>query len=178
MEFSDALKRFRKERKLTQKQAAQLAGVAERVYQSYEYGKVVPTVTVLIALADALDVSLDYLAGRSDDPARRSSQPSVKGVDSMATWKDLSNFTWKEVQKMELTYAELNALPLEKLVVIAQEKLDRFKAAVPAESKEKTAPLIRVLESIMLAVTANLATDAIKSVEWKQLLINVINFLS
>lgn len=71
MEFSDALKRFRKERKLTQKQAAQLAGVAERVYQSYEYGKVVPTVTVLIALADALDVSLDYLAGRSDDPARR-----------------------------------------------------------------------------------------------------------
>ena len=96
----------------------------------------------------------------------------------MATWKDLSNFTWKEVEKMELTYAELNALPLEKLVVIAQEKLDRFKAAVPAESKEKTAPLIRVLESIMLAVTANLATDLLKTVEWKQLLINVINFLS
>ena len=71
MELSDALKRFRKTQKLTQKQAAQLAGVAERVYQSYEYGKVVPTVTVLIALADALDVSLDYLAGRSDDPARR-----------------------------------------------------------------------------------------------------------
>ena len=71
MELSDALKRFRKTQKLTQKQAAQLAGVAERVYQSYEYGKVIPTVTVLIALADALGVSLDYLVGRSDDPARR-----------------------------------------------------------------------------------------------------------
>lgn len=79
---------------------------------------------------------------------------------------------------MGLTYDDLNALSLEELVVIAQEKLDRFKAAVPAESKEKTSSLIRVLESIMLAVTANLATDAIKSVEWKQLLINVINFLS
>ena len=79
MEFSDALKRFRKERKLTQKQAAQLAGVAERVYQSYEYGKVVPTVTVLIALANALDVSLDYLVGRSDDPARRSSPRDILG---------------------------------------------------------------------------------------------------
>ena len=68
MQLSDALKRFRKAQKLTQKQAAQLAGVGERVYQSYEYGKVVPTITVLVALADALDVSLDYLVGRSDDP--------------------------------------------------------------------------------------------------------------
>lgn len=68
MQLSDALKRFRKAQKLTQKQAAQLAGVGERVYQSYEYGKVVPTITVLVALADALDVSLDYLVGRSGDP--------------------------------------------------------------------------------------------------------------
>lgn len=71
MQYNEALKRFRKDRKLTQKQTAQMAGVAERVYQSYEYGKVVPTITVLITLADALDVSLDYLVGRSDDPVRR-----------------------------------------------------------------------------------------------------------
>lgn len=71
MQLSEALRRFRKARKITQKQAAEIAGVAERVYQSYEYGKVVPTVTVLIALADFYDVSLDYLVGRSDDPARR-----------------------------------------------------------------------------------------------------------
>ncbi len=63
-----ALKRFRKEFKVTQKQAASAANVAERVYQSYEYGKVVPTATVLIALADYFDVSLDYLVGRSDNP--------------------------------------------------------------------------------------------------------------
>ena len=71
MSLPDALKRFRKLRKVTQKQAASAAGVAERVYQSYEYGKVVPAVTVLIALADYFDVSLDYLVGRSDDPERR-----------------------------------------------------------------------------------------------------------
>nr|DAG72673.1 MAG TPA: CI repressor [Caudoviricetes sp.] len=28
----------------------------------------VPSVTVLVALADFLNVSLDYLVGRSDDP--------------------------------------------------------------------------------------------------------------
>ena len=71
MSLSEALRRFRKSVKITQKQAAEVAGVAERVYQSYEYGKVIPSATVLIAIADYFDVSLDYLCGRSDDPARR-----------------------------------------------------------------------------------------------------------
>jgi len=71
MLLPDALKRFRKEYKVTQKHAAEISGVAERVFQSYEYGKVVPTVTVLISLADFFDVSLDYLVGRSDDPSRK-----------------------------------------------------------------------------------------------------------
>ena len=39
-------------------------------YQDYEYGKVVPSAAILIALADYFDVSLDYLVGRSDDPQR------------------------------------------------------------------------------------------------------------
>ena len=71
MSLSEALRRFRKSVKITQKQAAEVAGVAERVYQSYEYGKVIPAATVLIAIADYFDVSLDYLCGRSDGPARR-----------------------------------------------------------------------------------------------------------
>ena len=71
MSLSEALRRFRKSVKITQKQAAEVAGVAERVYQSYEYGKVIPAATVLIAIADYFDVSLDYRCDRSDDPARR-----------------------------------------------------------------------------------------------------------
>lgn len=71
MTLSESLKRARQALKITQKRAAEIAGVAERVYQSYEYGKVVPTVSVLIALADYFDISLDYLCGRSDDPSRR-----------------------------------------------------------------------------------------------------------
>ena len=71
MSLSEALRRFRKSVKITQKQAAEVAGVAERVYQSYEYGKVIPAETVLIAIANYFDVYLDYLCERSDDPARR-----------------------------------------------------------------------------------------------------------
>ena len=70
MNLSDSLKRFRKYANITQKQAAQGANVSERNYQAYEYGKVITSATVLIALADSFDVSLDYLVGRSDDPER------------------------------------------------------------------------------------------------------------
>ena len=78
MNLSDSLKRFRKYANITQKQAAQGANVSERNYQAYEYGKVIPSATVLIALADSFDVSLDYLVGRSDDPARHSGTPSTQ----------------------------------------------------------------------------------------------------
>lgn len=70
MSINDGLRRFRKAYKITQKQAAQAAGVTERNYQDYEYGKVSPSATVLISLADYFDVSLDYLVGRSDEPKR------------------------------------------------------------------------------------------------------------
>ncbi len=68
MELSVALKRFRKEMKITQKQAASAANVSERNYQDYEYGKVIPTATVLVTLADYFHVSIDYLTGRTDCP--------------------------------------------------------------------------------------------------------------
>jgi len=70
MKLNEALRRTRKEKKATQVQAAQAAGVSETMYQLYEYGRNQPTASVLIALADYFDVSLDYLVGRSDDPAR------------------------------------------------------------------------------------------------------------
>lgn len=70
-QLSDALKRTRLEKHATQKQVADGIGITEQAYQRYEYGKTVPSALVLIALADFFDVSLDYLVGRSDDPARR-----------------------------------------------------------------------------------------------------------
>ena len=64
-------KKVRIEMGFTQKQTAEGIGVSEQAYQRYEYGKVVPSALVLIALADYFDVSLDYLVGRSDDPEVR-----------------------------------------------------------------------------------------------------------
>lgn len=70
MNLSEGLKRFRNEFCITQKEVADNAHISIRNYQDYEYGKVVPTATVLIAIANFYDISLDYLVGRSDNPKR------------------------------------------------------------------------------------------------------------
>lgn len=70
LNFPERLKEIRKAQKVTQKQLANELSISERNYQDYEYGKVVPSATILIALADYFDVSLDYLVGRSDNPKR------------------------------------------------------------------------------------------------------------
>lgn len=53
---------------MTQRDVANAAGMMTEAYQKYEYGKNVPLVTVLIKLADAYNVSVDYLLGRTDNP--------------------------------------------------------------------------------------------------------------
>lgn len=68
MNYPDSLRRFRKEYKITQKQVAAAVNIHERLYQSYEYGKVIPSVTTMMQIADFFDVSLDYLVGRCDNP--------------------------------------------------------------------------------------------------------------
>ena len=68
--FGAHLKELRKSRGITQKQLALAISASERGIQQYELGERKPTYDMLIALADYFDVSLDYLVGRSDDPAR------------------------------------------------------------------------------------------------------------
>jgi transcriptional regulator with XRE-family HTH domain len=70
VEVNDALKRFRAEFGLTQTQAAKFAGVSVAMYQFYEYGRHEPKVSALVALAKHCGVSLDYLTGLTDNPAR------------------------------------------------------------------------------------------------------------
>lgn len=70
MSFSERLILLRTSRSLTQKQVYESVGMSAIGYQRYEYGDREPAYSKLIALADYFDVSLDYLVGRSDDPAR------------------------------------------------------------------------------------------------------------
>lgn len=66
MKFYERMRALRKERKETQVQVAQAIGITDRQYQRFEAGEQKPGFDNLCALADHFGVSLDYLAGRSD----------------------------------------------------------------------------------------------------------------
>jgi transcriptional regulator with XRE-family HTH domain len=62
--FSERLKELRKEKAVTQKQVADVIGIAERNYRRYEADLVDPIASVVSKLSDYFGVSIDYLLGR------------------------------------------------------------------------------------------------------------------
>lgn len=67
--FSERLIELKATHNIRQKDIADNIGVSLRGYQYYEKGTKEPTMSKLIALANYFDVSLDYLVGRTDNPA-------------------------------------------------------------------------------------------------------------
>ncbi|WP_041695892.1 helix-turn-helix domain-containing protein [Alicyclobacillus acidocaldarius] len=59
---------IRKARNLKQTDIANALGISVRTWQRYESNEREPTLSLLVQLADYLGVSLDFLAGRTDDP--------------------------------------------------------------------------------------------------------------
>ena len=70
-EFRERLQLLRGEKKHTQASLGAQLGLSYRTVQSYEQGVRFPDFKGLLELADYFDVSLDYLAGRSDVRERR-----------------------------------------------------------------------------------------------------------
>lgn len=67
MIFNERLKALRKERKLTQEATATALGLNYRHYQRLEADGNTPNFGNLVQIADFFGVSMDYLAGRTDN---------------------------------------------------------------------------------------------------------------
>ena len=65
--FSVRLREMRLKKGFRQKDMADLLGITPRAYQYYEEGKRNPDFRGLLLLAEHLNVSIDYLVGRTDD---------------------------------------------------------------------------------------------------------------
>lgn len=66
MLFGERLTTVRKAKKISQDELAKRIGVHAPVIGRYERGEVKPSIEVATKIADALEVSLDYLVGHSD----------------------------------------------------------------------------------------------------------------
>ena len=66
--FSERLRACRQEKGLTQEDIAPQLGIRYSTYCRYEHGGSEPDISDAARIADFFNVSLDYLAGRTDDP--------------------------------------------------------------------------------------------------------------
>lgn len=60
---------LREDRDLTQKKMGEILSCSQRVYSNYERGELDIPTEILLRLADYYDVSVDYILGRTDNPA-------------------------------------------------------------------------------------------------------------
>ena len=67
MEFSERLKKLRKDAGLTQVDVANKLGISQPAYASWERGVKKPTQENLVKIAQILNVSVDYLVGNSQE---------------------------------------------------------------------------------------------------------------
>lgn len=85
MQSGNRIKDTRRKNKMTQKALAEKVEVAEITIRQYENGSRNPNPDMLCKIADALDVTTDYLLKRADEP-------NVK----IATQEDIDNFSNSE----------------------------------------------------------------------------------
>jgi transcriptional regulator with XRE-family HTH domain len=69
--FAQRLAALRQNKKLSLQQLGDAVEKTNQAISLLEKGRGLPSFDVLCQLADYFDVSIDYLVGRSDDPARR-----------------------------------------------------------------------------------------------------------
>jgi len=65
MDFGDNMMLLRKKKKLSQAALGNLIGTSGDVVGRYERGDIKPSIDVVVKIADVLEVSVDYLIGKS-----------------------------------------------------------------------------------------------------------------
>lgn len=89
MTVSESLRRFRKQFNLSQGDVASTLGMMQQSYFRYESGKTSPRSEDIIKLADAYNVTTDYLLGRSDEPCPPElDAATLELVKTLQEWAD------------------------------------------------------------------------------------------
>jgi transcriptional regulator with XRE-family HTH domain len=120
-DLADRFRALRNKVNLSQKDFAQTIGVSQSVIAEIERGSREPSRSVLVAIAEKYQISLDWLllGVGSGDVAQRKEDPEVEALK-------------KEIAEMEDTIRELEAENKE----ISRELLDRMRQLVDVQSRQ------------------------------------------
>lgn len=99
--FNERLKTLRIQRKMTQSELAKKIYISQPAYSKYEVGTASPNPETLSKIADALDVSVDYLLGSGSQPARPgyirvpvlgrvAAGIPINAIEEVIDWEDIS----------------------------------------------------------------------------------------
>lgn len=105
MDLTNQLKELRKNRKINQKELAEIVGVDRTAVGKWENGNNYPTVEVLDKLATFFGVTTDYLLGRDELPASKQNAMDFKLLEEFNL---LNDFGKREAIKR---VSELSHLP-------------------------------------------------------------------
>lgn len=83
--FGDRLLLFRKKLKLDQEQFAEKLGIPVKELASYEGDAAYPPLNTTIKMADALNISLDFLSCHIDEPVEALFLKRIVGIQNMGS---------------------------------------------------------------------------------------------
>lgn len=83
MDFGDNMMLMRKKKKLSQMALGKLIGTSGDVIGRYERGDIKPSIEVVSNIADSLEVSIDYLIGRSTMQLDKEVVKRLEGISNM-----------------------------------------------------------------------------------------------
>ena len=98
--LSDNIRKFRKERRLTQEQLAEVLGVTTGAVHKWEAGMSVPDISLIVELADFFDTSVDVLLGYKMKDNHIES--TIKRMDEMC--RDTNREALTEAEKLLKKY--------------------------------------------------------------------------
>ena len=91
--FISRLEQVRKEKGLTQTKLASKVGITKSAMSCYIRRKRIPRGDILVSIARALDVSIDYLAGISNVKKRQTNADRIRNMsdEELAEWINTKN---------------------------------------------------------------------------------------
>ena len=83
MDFKDNMMLLRKKKKISQAALGKTIGTSGDVIGRYERGDIKPSIDVVIKIADALEVSIDFLIGNTNMQLDQDSIKRLEAIESL-----------------------------------------------------------------------------------------------